>query len=260
MIELNWSDFKAYADLNELPIQYTSVLNTYLLRAFNGPFEVSAQIPIEAPPNADQTDFEDNYQAAANAPIGLRDDDGISLVRVLPAGKNQLYQPRSISWTTAKRASVWNERLNGNDRGDVSIKFYNAGGSELIQGGAETDANYQTRLDNQCVQTEVDYLPTYTFRLIKVDLALFQTPTESAYLFCNRAPDRTPPNGGPIRFIQGYNLFSAAIGTTIIFDSGTLNRFVDDPIDFTNLFRFVIRHIVGDKIGINLTIHQFRNQ
>ncbi len=69
MIELGWTKFKEFVDDRNLSIQYVDDGKKYLLKAFDGIFEVSCIIIKTSPVSSDQTDFEDNYKSDGNKPI-----------------------------------------------------------------------------------------------------------------------------------------------------------------------------------------------
>ena len=54
------------------------------------------------------------------------------------------------------------------DWGDVTLKFFKADGTELIQdtGAGETDGAFQARLDADCVFTQVDFEPPHDMEVI----------------------------------------------------------------------------------------------
>ena len=66
---VDWTTLKDFVTARGLSIQCITFNNTYFLWAIDGSAELSAQIPIitPAPSGSDQSDFETNFQSAANA-------------------------------------------------------------------------------------------------------------------------------------------------------------------------------------------------
>src|SRR5271157_5313420 len=69
IINVGWSDIKTFITNRNAALQYVETNNTYYLFAADGPFEMTAQIPMDSSDTTDQTDFETNYKTNANQPL-----------------------------------------------------------------------------------------------------------------------------------------------------------------------------------------------
>jgi len=68
VINVSWSEIKAFAVARNLSIQWVQTNNVYYLAAIDGPVEITAVIPFASPTpdGSNQYDFETNFQAAGN--------------------------------------------------------------------------------------------------------------------------------------------------------------------------------------------------
>lgn len=264
-MQIDWADFKIYVDDHSLNIQHIVVDNTYMMKAFNGPFEVSCQIPIQDPANSDQSAFEASYKADSNKDLDQLDSDGAHLTRAKTTKTGWHYEPRSLDFDTCKLGSLYNRKHDGNgiddgtDYGDASLKFYNASGVELVQGGSETDADFQIRLTANCVKTDMLWQSTYNFDIIGGSLQVKNEPTDRAYVWCIIAPDIAENLGGSVPyFAGGINLCFFKAGMIQRFDGRGIKSFVYDPVYNSNKLQFSVKHKLGEQIGLQMILDQFR--
>jgi hypothetical protein len=80
-LEKNWSDFKNLINSRYLSIQYEELSTKYNLYTADGIFIYHCVIIKDDTPNADQTDFENNYKAAANDAVEPHSEDRKTIVR-----------------------------------------------------------------------------------------------------------------------------------------------------------------------------------
>lgn len=68
MVTVTWADFKNFVDTRKVSIQWIETVNSYVLRAMDGPFILGVTLDkdIPTPDPSDQKDFEDNYKANSN--------------------------------------------------------------------------------------------------------------------------------------------------------------------------------------------------
>lgn len=69
MIKVTWAQLKALRDSKSLNLQFINQTTEYLVFLVDNGFSLYTLIPITSPANSDQTDFQNNYLAAANQAI-----------------------------------------------------------------------------------------------------------------------------------------------------------------------------------------------
>jgi hypothetical protein len=267
---IGWTDFKTIVQLGNLHIQIKSQgAWGYELYAFNGPSQI-IETSLDAGTNpADLADFNANFLATviadANKVLTTTDSDGASLIRVKTTKPGWHYEPRSLDFYSSKLNSLYNRKEDGGgiddgtDYGDASLKFYNASDTELVQGGSETDVDFQIRLDAGCVKTALDWQSTYDFDIIGGSLQLKNEPTDRAYVWCTIAPDIAPNLGGSVPyFAGGINLEFFKAGSSMAFDGRGIKSFLYDPVYNSNKVRFIIKHKAGEQLGLQIMIDQFK--
>jgi len=265
MLQIDWVDFKSFIDTHNLSIQYITINNSYLMKAFNGAFTLECQVYKTDPANSDQTDFETNYIPTANNNLDPKDSDGSTIIRQKTTRTGWHYEPRALDFWTSKRASLYNLKHNGNgiddgdDYNDASHKFYNGAGAELVQGGEELDAVFQARLDANCIKTVVDWQATYDFDVIGGNIHVKTPPTTRAYIWATVAPDIPENLGGSVPyFAGGFNLSFFYDGQFERFNGHGVKSFAYDPVYNSNKVRFTIKHALGEQIGIQIILDQFK--
>lgn len=108
MIQVFWSEFKAYANLNDLEIQYvTDIDNNYVVMTSNGSFSIVCYIPISSPANADQTDFETNYQPTANKKLSLTDGGSSTNIKLLDEASSTITYVGEAAPGSSTASAVW---------------------------------------------------------------------------------------------------------------------------------------------------------
>jgi len=267
---ISWSDFKAMVELGNLRIQIKNEgAWGYDIYAFNGPSQIiETSLDSETNP-ADLADFNANFLADVNSNenkvLTTTDSDGANLIRVKTTKTGWHFEPRSLDFYSSKLNSLYNCKDNGagiddgTDYSDASLKFYNASNTELVQGGSETDIVFQTRLDAGCVKTTLDWQSTYDFDIIGGSLQLKNEPTDRAYLWCVIAPDIAENLGGSVPyFAGGINLQFFKAGSSMSFDGRGIKSFQYDPVYNSNKVRFIIKHKLGEQLGLQIMIDQFK--
>lgn len=266
MLRIAWADFKAKVDAGPLKIQEKRVEDWgYELIAFDSRIEYSCIVDEDDNAGADKTDYETNYQGSANKPLETRDDDGSVIVKTKTTNAAWRYEPRCLDFYTSKLNSLYNRKDNGGgindgtDYGDAGLKFYNSSDIELTQGGAETDAAFQARLDANCTKTIMWWQATYDMDLIGGMLQLKNQPTDNTYFWCVVAPDIPEGSGGSVPFFaSGLNLSFYKDGTMHHYDGRGAKRFIADPVYNSNKFHFILKHPVGEQVGLQIVVDTFK--
>ena len=170
------------------------------------------------------------------------------------------YSPHSLDFWTAKYKSLYNrnhygaEIDDGTDAGDAWLKFYDAGGAEIVQGGyEESDEAYQARLAAGCVKTVMSWEKTESFDVVGAQLYVGNAPVGRAYLWVIAAPDIPYEYGGSKPFMgRGMNLQMMREKFAHQFDAKTSKTIHYDPIYHSGKVDCVVKHAVGEQIGIQL--------
>lgn len=265
-MKVEWLDFKNFLDIKLVSPQYIELSDRFIIHAFDGPFELECELIKNVSDTSDLDDWNTNYKSNGNRTIDdPRDSDGSRITRTKTTQTGWHYEPRALDFFTAKLKSLYNRKDDGNDiddgtdYGDAITKYYNNSGAQLIQGEAETDAAFQIRLDGFCVKTVVDWQSTYNFDIIGGKLHIKNTPLSRAYIWCTIAPDIPAYLGGSVPyFAGGFNLSFFYDGQTHDFNGRGTKSFAYDPVYNSNKIRFIVKHAVGEQIGIQIILDQFK--
>jgi hypothetical protein len=170
------------------------------------------------------------------------------------------YSPHALDFYTAKYKSLYNRTHlgagidDGTDAGDAWLTFYDASGSELVHGGyEETDEEFQARLSAQCIKTIMHWEKKESFDVVGAQLYIANQPVERAYLWVVAAPDIPYEYGGSKPFMgRGMNLQMMRDKSMHQFDAKTSKTVQYDPVYHSGKVDCVIKHAVGEQIGIQL--------
>lgn len=261
-MKIDWSEFKIQVDARNLNIQFIELTAYYALKAFDGPFQLDCVLVKKDPATDDQTDFEDNYKATSNT--SFTDDDGRSVNRVATAKKGWSYLEHVIEIKTNTKGECLSLNWDNTDRGLCDMHMYKdiAGVETLMvkdSEGPETDEQYQTRLDADCIRTDLIVRPDYDYELIGGTISQIVVPTADARLWV--IAGATDLGAAGIKeFIGGKNL--AFMGTSDHKADGKTAKFmaltkagVPTP---ANKIQFIIRHSIGESHKLEISLEYFR--
>lgn len=263
-LELSWTDFKAQVNLRGLLIQeFAMNAGYYFLLAYDTITLFSCTITKTTPKNADQTDYEDNFQDNANTPMDPRDADGKRMYRHSETNANWGYAPRALDFTTSKWKSLYNRKhdgagiSDGTDYGDAWEHYYDSNGDELSyqQTGyeSETEAQFQSRLDSNCIKTMISFEKESDMDIFGAKLWFKNTPSTDAYLWVIAAPDIPESYGGSVAFMQGgMNLKFFSDKDCFECDGKTTKLVKYDPTYHSGKLDIIIKHAAGAKIDVQM--------
>lgn len=178
--------------------------------------------------------------------IPNKDFDGDQYVRIKNSSEGYTFQARSIEFETSMLGSIHNEKYDGTDWGDATIKFYDVSDVELtIQGDIDTD----------CVKTVVDWEPLYDFDLIGGSIHTLVPCSSEFRLYCVAVPDIPEGSGGSKVMINGINM---NFQDMIEVDGRTSKHMVYDATNHTNKMRKIIKHDAGKKCRCELIWEHFK--
>lgn len=262
MILMNWAEFKSLLDSGMLYVWVLDENGNNVINALDGSINYRCVI---GPSQTEYTDWNTNYKSGSSDRLIPVDSDGSQINKPKTTDASWRYEPRCLDFYTSKHLSIYNRKDNGGgindgtDYGDAGLKFYDSTDTELVQGGAETDAAFQIRLDANCTKTIMWWQTTYDMDLIGGMLQLKNQPSADTYFWCVVAPDIPEGSGGSIPFFaSGLNLHFYLAGTMHHYDGRGAKRFLADPVYNSNKFHFILKHPVGEQIGLQIVIDTFK--
>lgn len=194
------------------------------------------------------------------------DSDNSPIFRPKTTRTGWHFEPRSLDWWTSKFKSLYNRKYDtatvagGTDIGDATMRFFDSSNTELTQGDSESDSDFQTRLTANCVMTWMDWEPHYDYDIVGM---FFQIRNPSAdppaYFWLIIAPDIPANLGGSIPLCNGgWNLSFFQDRTSFDADGKGVKTLYYSNIYHSNKIRALIKHDVGQQIGIQLIPKHYR--
>lgn len=191
--------------------------------------------------------------ATAGVTIPERDDDGALLSTIKLTHPGWQYQHASFEATTCKLNSHVEIMPDGTDPGYGVLKFYDNADVELVQGGSESDADFQIRLDSNCKKTILDWTPTHDYMIIGGQMRQQTAPSGNVRMWVVGVPGIPAGAGGSKVFINNLNMKFLANSESMVADGRTPKELLyNDPIPGTNTMRY---QFVADGLGVQHTIH-----
>lgn len=180
ILNVDWAEMKLFVDVRSTSVQYIEFDSKYILKAFDGPFNLDCLINKTDPPNPDQLDFETNYKPSANQSLQDTDGNGRNIVRFAATQKGWHYQAHSVSFDVGQKDSIYNKNDNGDDLGFSTIKFYDA----LKDGNDITDSS-QVIIDATAKKTVVKWSPTFDFEVVSGSIRQISKKSSDLFLYVN---------------------------------------------------------------------------
>lgn len=221
--------------------------------------------------NPEQEDcIRDYFYAVNNIPRVVTVDTPLDsssrpLYRIATTNDGWVYSPRSLDFYTAKYKSLYNREHDGagiddgTDLGDALMKFFDQSGLELTKAENESDAEFQIRLDANCVKTFVDFEPTFDIDIYGCKLMIENTPSSRAYLWTIVAPDIPKAYGGCKEFMGGGMNLQMIQPKEIGYTDGKSSKTIRyDSVNHSGKIRIIIKHGVGEKIGLQMIYEFYR--
>jgi len=196
---------------------------------------------------------------------GPKDSDGSLLNRTKLTKTGWHAEPRVLTWTTAKAASLHNRKGNGysinggTDHADAWMKFYTSAGQEIIKGAEESLEDYQARLLASCTCTQLFWQPKYDIEMISGDIRFSGNTGSKASGWVIFAPDIPEAYGGSVPFLTGGLPLGMINERERVNIDGRTPKFIAyDPIYNTNKAKMVVVHSAGEQVTVMLKIDLFR--
>ena len=124
---------------------------------------------------ADQTDWQDNYQAGAKS-IHPRTDAGVPAVGTAKMPDGWGFQQREVEFRTGLLNSIHDKNKLDVAHTDHTLSFYRADNTEITGG----DLN-QTYLDANCARTDMTWDPTHAWAIRAAYCSHTEVPTQAVY-------------------------------------------------------------------------------
>lgn len=237
LIEVSWKQLESSMLAKGLAtnLQWVTDGKAYTLFLFDGPMNLTCQIPISKPPAAAQFEFESKYKAKANSILEPLDTDNSILSRVKITKSGWAYQYHALEFETAKLNSIVNLNINGTPIGYATEKFYKANG-DLIA------TPTQELLDAECVTTIIDWEPTHDYEIMGGVMRQMAVPTEAVRLWVVGVPDVPKAYGGSKEFTKGgVNLQFFGVGDSVKADGKTPKFLKYDANYHSNKLRLILK-------------------
>jgi len=244
-VEVNWTQFKKFVADRYLSVQWVEVGANYHLKAIDGYFELECILPMGVD-DADTLDFEANYKAAGNK--SFSDIDGTMSIRPKAAKKGWVFALLDIEFATAKLGSLYSKTKDGADRAGVSIKLYDADGTEVTAQEGEAG----------CVRTVVCFEPPYDYEVIGGQLQQREKPASDIRVWVIAVPDVPAAYGGSKEMIGGANLRFVDPADKIEADGRVSKLMPYSATYHTNKLEFTLKHEAGVQHAVMILVELFR--
>jgi hypothetical protein len=221
--------------------------------------------------NEDITDVNDaiNYLKDIKTNIEI-DDEGRQVHRPAYGKKGWTYLAHPVEFETSKDGSVYSSDWQDQDRGDYTLKFYKANGTEIVDAGEYADK--QAHLDAECVETRITVSPNYDYEVISGKVDIHTRPTTNVRMWViggiidttNTKPWEYPASSGVFHvkeFAGGVN-FKFVESNQEFETDGRASKFMcktKTGVPYNaNQFQIIMRHDAGVKQEFMLTLEYFR--
>lgn len=264
MIEVSWPSLKSFLQSRSIAAQWIDLGDNYHVVGVDGPFLLSCLLARNE--SEETIDFETNFKDLGNTKVSLTDSDNAQIIKSKTTRAGWHFEPRSIDFTAGVAGSLYNRKHDGNtidsgtDYGDAALFFYDASGVAITQNG-ETLAEWQTRLDAQCVRTQIDWQPTYEMDIIGANVSILNAPegTDRAYLWVIIAPEIPAEYGGQVPFLSGgWNARHFKSTPTTYLDGRGVYSMAYDPVYNSNKLRVIVKHQLNCRMELQFVAEHFK--
>ena len=264
MDRLEWAEFKELLDLKKALLQYSQTDGFYYLQFSDGSITYRCRLDKQPSDASDLDDFIDNYKDNGNRAVSpILSADRKQVVLTSMTNSEWHYEPRSLDFYTARRASLYNCRCDGagiddgTDYADAWLVFKDATGAVIARDDYQSDEDFQAALTQSCVRTEMFFEPTHDYDIFGATLNIKERAASRAYLWVTAVPDVPAEYGGMIPFMGGgLNLNMLPDAAVIKYDAKTSSLLKYNSDYHTNKLAMVVKHAVGEQIGVQI-IYEF---
>ena len=178
-----------------------------------------------------------------------RDSDGALITRTKAGVSGWTYQRRVLNFETSLINSLDNDKHDGTDWGDATIKFYDSSDTELTTA---------TSINTNSIKTVVDWEALYDFEIIGGTVTLDVNPSEDVYVWVVAIPDITEAQGGTKIMVSNLNLNFLAAKTTMVFDGRAAKLLIYDVTNHTNKMRLIVKHNSGKNLKMSVAWEHYK--
>lgn len=264
MIRQTWPRIKSYIDATSCPIHYLDDTDSYSVYIYNGNFQ--AYTVLNKDGGADVVEFETSYKSLANKAV--HDSSGRMIIREASTEAGWHFQRLNMRFTGCKDGALWCEDKNGNDLSVLSVKFYDdidattANELSFQETGheSETQVQFQARLDAGCYKTEVKLNIPFDYEIMSGEVCTLSDVVTDSVLHVTAAPHIPAEFGGDVRFIVGESLKGVhRKGNNLRVDGRSPKMILNDDVNFSDIWEFVINHDPGDQEELQMTMEFFKD-
>lgn len=214
----------------------------------------------------DITDISEAINYLKNINVDLEiDEEGRQVSRSAYGKKGWSYIAHPVEFSTSTLDSLFCSNWLGTDRGDCSLKFYKADGTEITSG-------VQADLDSDCVETKMTMALDYDFEVISGKIEQHTHPTTNVRMWVvggvidstTNKPWEYPTSSGVYHakeFAGGINLKFLGSDQEIETDGRAAKYMAKTTTNVpyqTNQFQFILKHDVGLKHDLMVILEYFR--
>lgn len=204
----------------------------------------------------------DGAATPAEAPVP-RDSNNSPIMRTKTTQVGWHFQPRYITFTTAKYGSLHNRKSDTiTDYGDATLRFWkivaNAWVELALDDYADADA-FQTAITAECTITTTDWYGTFDFDIRGGVFVLGPAPVAPTWGYALMAPDIPAHLGGSVPFLDGGIPIHLMKSNSILgHDALTVKSFLYDPIYKSNKVRLIVDHAVGAQTTMAISYQLYK--
>jgi hypothetical protein len=249
---VSWQALKAVLVGRNIDVHGTEDTENYYLMAVDGALIFTCTLS-KRNLNDDLADFEINYKPTWNPRVQPM-INGYPMTRPATTRPGWHYNPRYLTWTTAKYGSLHNMKADAvTDWGDATLRFFQANGTELLRSDYLSDLLFQAALDLLCARTALDWHSTFDFDIVGNVFLNGTRPSNPTWGYVIGAPDIPAFAGGNVPFLDGgFPLHLLNEYSLIDFHGITVKTVIADAVYKSNKFRLLVDH--GTTLGLQQSL------
>lgn len=234
-------------EINYLEWYNISFEQDFWVNIKNNNFLVSDGVTIYQYP-----DSENYIKTLISSNVPTRDTDGAQIVRIKAAKRGWTFAAIPIEFRTSEIGSLYSKTHDGQDRAGVTLKFYDANGTEITtEGLAEVN-------ETTIIRSVIDFEPPYDYEVIGGTLRIGSDIAFDCRLWIIAVPDVSVEAGGSKEMAGGLNLKFLAPQQMFSIDGRVSKTLTYNSTYHTNKLRFIFQHQAGAKTDIHVNVELFR--
>jgi hypothetical protein len=179
------------------------------------------------------------------------DDQGRQIIRTAAASKGWTYLADSMEIETSNLTGLYAKDYLGNNNSAITVKFYDASGTELTTQGT---------IDTDCVKTEMLFKPSYDYEVVGGNIHHGNTPSSDVRMWV--VGGLIELGGAYVKeMVRGMNLKNLGTDDHIETD-GRAAKYMKKDISGVpyqgNQLKFIFKHDAGFKHKVMIVLEYFR--